>query len=263
MRSAYLGMLSLSFLLWFSCARVTTSRLSDYSLPAKVYTVKEDSLVLRDVQRSRDIPITLYYAKSDDKEFEYRPVILSHGYGQNLPGSNKTYSYIGRHLAALGFFVISIQHELPGDELLAMTGILKETRMPNWQRGADNIMFAINEFKKKKPDLNFGKLTLIGHSNGGDMSILFAGKYPDLVDKVISLDNRRMPLPRVTRPKILSLRSTDFPADEGVLPTDEECTKYGINIIFLPNTKHGEMDDKGTAAQQKEILQYIDSFIGT
>ncbi|MBB5621242.1 hypothetical protein HDE69_002295 [Pedobacter cryoconitis] len=47
------------------------------------------------------------------------------------------------------------------------------------------------------------------------MSMLFATQHPELVDKVISLDNRRMPFPRVSKPRIYSLRSSDQPADEG------------------------------------------------
>jgi len=44
-------------------------------------------------------------------------------------------------------------------------------------------------------------------------------KYPGVVDKIITLDNSRMPLPGTKHPKVFSLRSSDRPADEGVMPT--------------------------------------------
>lgn len=60
--------------------------------------------------------------------------------------------------------MISIQHELPNDPLLAMEGDFMQTRMPNWERGVANIYFTIQEFKKLKPQLDWDKLILIGHS---------------------------------------------------------------------------------------------------
>lgn len=65
------------------------------------------------------------------------------------------------------------------------------------------------------------------------------------MDKIISLDNRRMELPRTKQPRIYSLRSSDQPADEGVLPTIEEQEKFGIKIIKLPNTIHNDMNVVG------------------
>ncbi|MGY0035925.1 hypothetical protein [Pedobacter sp. NJ-S-72] len=93
------------------------------------------------------------------------------------------------------------------------------------------------------------------------MAILFATEHPELVDKVISLDNRRMPFPRVKSPKIMSLRSSDQPADEGVLPSIEEQQKSGIKVINLKNTKHGEMDDSGNEDQKTEINNLILGFL--
>jgi hypothetical protein len=109
--------------------------------------------------------------------------------------------------------------------------------------------------------LNYNKVTLIGHSNGGDMSILFAHKYPTLINKVISLDNRRMLFPLTKQPQIYSLRSSDQPADEGVLPTLENQNKYKITIVKLLNTIHNDMDDNANAKQRKEIGNYLLEFL--
>ncbi len=188
-------------------------------------------------------------------------VIFSHGYAQNQLGANKAYSYLTENLASKGYFVVSIQQELPTDDLMPTQGIPQIVRRPFWERGSENILFVINELKKTNPELDFKHLTLIGHSNGGDMSVLFGHKYPQLVDKIVSLDNRRMALPRTQQPRIYTLRSSDQPADEGVLPTLEEQKKFNVTIVKLPNTIHNDMNDNGTDKQKEEINQYIDGFL--
>ena len=230
-------------------------------LSTRAFQVKFDSLNLFDTSRNRPIPVVLYLSDTEKKSSKQPIIILSHGYGGNRGGDNKAYSYLTEFLASQGYFVASIQHELPTDELLPMTGKPQEVRRPNWERGALNILFVVEELKKRKPNLDYKHLTLIGHSNGGDMSMLFAHKYPEMVDKIISLDNRRMTFPRVKQPKIYSLRSSDQLADEGVLPTTEEQQKYEIKIIKLKNTIHNDMDDHANADQRKEINGYILDFL--
>ncbi|MBK7227195.1 MAG: hypothetical protein IPH96_17950 [Saprospiraceae bacterium] len=86
------------------------------------------------------------------------------------------YTYLTEYLAAKGFFVVSIQHELATDSLLPLKGNPQIVRRPFWARGADNILFVINELKRTNPDLDFNHISLIGHSNGGDMTALFPRK---------------------------------------------------------------------------------------
>jgi pimeloyl-ACP methyl ester carboxylesterase len=133
--------------------------------------------------------------------------------------------------------------------------------MPNWEKGVINILFTINEFKKIRPDLDWSDLNLIGHSNGGDMSMLFATKYPEYAKRVISLDHRRMPIPRIKSPKLYSLRGTDYEADNGVLPTPEEQSLYSITIIKLDDIQHSDMDNKGSSSQIAQINNYLLQFL--
>ncbi|WP_143019655.1 hypothetical protein [Niabella drilacis] len=119
----------------------------------------------------------------------------------------------------------------------------------------------INELKKNNRQLDFSHIALIGHSNGADMTALFAQQYPGIADKIITLDNRRMALPRTNHPKVYSLRSSDQPADDGVLPSEEEQKKYSITIIKLPRTIHNNMDNKGTLQQHQEITDHILRFL--
>lgn len=220
-----------------------------------------DTFNLYDRSRQREIPIAIYRSGTDDNIKNRKVIIFSHGYGQNKGGDYLAYSYLTAFLASKGFFVVSIQHELATDSLLPLTGNPQIVRRPFWERGADNILFVINELKKTNPGLNYNHIALIGHSNGGDMTALFPQKYPNIVDKIITLDNRRMAFQRSVSPRIYSLRSSDQPADEGVLPTEEEIKKFGMTIIKLPNTTHNEMDDHASAEQRKEIQNYILTFL--
>ncbi len=218
--------------------------------------VKIDTLTLLDNDRSRKIPVAYFHSKIDKKSSKQQVIIFNHGYGQNKGGDYLIYSYLTNYLAAKGYFVVSIQHELPTDELLPLEGNLQLVRMPFWKRGTENILFVLNELKKSKPELDYAHLTLIGHSNGADMVALFADKYPQQVYKIIAMDNRRMYLPRTSKPKIHSLRSNDYPADEGVLPTEEEAKKFTMTIQKT-NINHGHMDDKASEEERKILTGYI------
>lgn len=218
--------------------------------------VKIKTLSLVDETRKRPVPVVVY---TDATQPVRGPklAIISHAYG----GKNTDYGFVANYLATHGYYVASIQHEIPGDEPLPKTGNPYETRKPSWERGVQNILFVIAELKKKRPDLDVGSLLLVGHSHGGDTSMLFAQEHPELVDTVISLDNRRMPFPRIAKPRLFSLRSSDQPADDGVLPTPDEQAKLGIKVIKLPATIHNDMWDGGTAEQKAEIIRYIDEFL--
>jgi predicted esterase len=226
-----------------------------------IFDVKIDTITWFDKSRNRQIPIAIYSTKAVKVTNKQKLVIVNHGYGQNKGGDYLAYSYLTNYLASNGFCVVSIQHELPLDDLIPLTGIPQIVRRPFWERGADNILFVINELKKSKTNLDFNYITLIGHSNGGDMVALFPQKYPKIIDKIITLDNRRMALPKSHKIKVYSIRSSDQPADEGILPTISDRKKFGIKIIKLPNTIHNDMDDNANTEQRKEINDYILNFL--
>ena len=225
-----------------------------------VTTFSLDTLKLYDQNRQREIPIAIYHPKIDISG-KQKIVIFRHGYGQNKGGDYLAYSYLAEFLASKGYFVVSIQHELATDSLLPLTGNPQILRRPFWERGADNILFVVNELKKTNPDLDYKHITLIGHSNGGDMTALFPQKYTNVVEKIITLDNRRMALPKTKKVKVYSLRSSDQPADDGVLPTEKEIKKNKMKIIKLANTTHNEMDDNADDEQRKEIQSEILTFL--
>jgi len=156
---------------------------------------------------------------------------------------------------------LSIQHELEGDPLLPTFGIMQIVRMPFWSRGEANILFVLNHFKELNPNLKISSVDLIGHSNGGDMSVLTAKDHPELIRKVITLDNLRMPIPTISKPQFSSLRSIDKTADSTVIPSEEVCLTCGINIIQLKKTTHNQMNDEGSRKQKKQINNYIQKIL--
>jgi len=121
-------------------------------------------------------------------------------------------------------------------------------------------LYVLQKIKQDYPQLKYDELTLIGHSNGGDMMVLFAHKYPNLANKIISMDNRRMEFPRTLKPKIFTLRSKDYPADENVLPTNEELKKYNITVQFT-DINHSSMDNDANETEREylktKILGYL------
>lgn len=223
-------------------------------------TVQRDTLTLLDSARSRPIQVALYHAQGQPTK-GLPVVVFSHGYNDNLPGSYLGYVYLMRAMAAAGQYVMSVQHELPTDPLLIRTGDARVVRRPSWDRGVQNLLFVLRELHRLHPELDYQHLTVMGHSQGGDISMLFAEQHPELLHRVISLDNRRMPLPRTEHPQVCSLRSSDMPPDEGVLPDAQEAERYHMRIVPLPATIHNAMGDNGTPAQQAEIVRYVLEFL--
>lgn len=237
--------------------------LSSYGKPVandSIFAISLDTLRLYDQNRQREIPVAIYKPNIEITE-KLKVIIFSHGYGFNKGDDYLAYSYLTEFLASKGYFVVSIQHELTTDSLLPLTGNPQIVRRPFWERGADNILFVINEIKKSNPDLDYSHIALIGHSNGGDMTAFFPRKYPNMVEKIITLDNIRMTFPKAKKVKVYSLRSSDQPADKGVLPTKDEAEKYKIKIVRLANTAHNEMDDNANDQQRKEIQNHVLGFL--
>ena len=178
---------------------------------------------------------------------------MSHGYG----GHNGDYAFLASDLVRRGYIVVSIEHlERSGDPPMVNSGDLALLRRPVWEVGAGSIGFVIGEMARQGlSDPAYGAV-VIGHSNGGDMTMLFATEHPEKVRIVLSLDNRRMPLPRLRKPKVCSLRSSDHIADPGVLPSPTEQAALGMSIIAVP-VKHDDMWDGATADQQKAMLAAV------
>jgi pimeloyl-ACP methyl ester carboxylesterase len=208
-------------------------------------------VTLMDAARKRPVPILLYGTLGGGR----KPLaIISHGYGAH----NGAYSFLANALVARGYLVASIEHlERPGDPPMVNIGNLAMLRRPVWQIGADSIGFVIMEMARRGLADTSGGAVVIGHSNGGDMTMLFATQHPEQVRVALSLDNRRMPLPRLRRPKICSLRSSDQVADAGVLPSPAEQAALGMSIVAAA-VKHDDMWDGAATEQRATMLKAVD-----
>lgn len=211
---------------------------------------------LYDSSREREIPVISYDTLNTNPTISKKTAIINHGYEV----LNSKYEFLSEELIRLGYFVISIQHDLPSDKKMPMVGDLYKQRLPIWDRNIENINFVINHFKAQKPHLNFEELVLIGHSNGGDTIMHYIQKYPENVSKAISLDSRRVPIPRISSPKILSIRANDSTPEPHILPSISEQKIHNIRIINL-EAKHNDMSDYGSKKIKEEIIDCIYMFL--
>ena len=182
---------------------------------------------------------------------------LSAGYGI----SHSKYTFLSKQLNQLGYLVIAIGHELPSDPALSVSGDLYKTRSENWSRGAKTLDFLKGSMSKRFNKYDFEKLMLIAHSNGGDISAWLGNENKSYIQKIITLDHRRVPLPRNSNYQILSIRASDFPADKGVLPTEMEQEKYGSCIVNIPKAKHNDIADFGPVWLKERINFLINSHL--
>jgi predicted peptidase len=173
------------------------------------------------------------------------------------------YSFLANVFAARGYLVISPQHDLPTDPpMVTKVGEIYVGRLPQIQRGIANIHFAISEMKKIQPNADYNRVTMVGHSMGGDITMYFAKQYPDEIKKVVTLDNLRVPFLTEGKFKILSFRShdTQFKPDAGVVPDADECEKAGITVVNT-DFQHNDMRDTGPDAAKNSIQTMLDKFL--
>lgn len=231
---------------------------------ASKWAIRHETLSFYDAARDR--PIVVALAVRRDKEMSANaglsvlPIaIVNHG---NTVKFNE-YSFLANVLAARGYMTISIQHDLASDApLVTKVGEPYVGRLPVYQRGVANIDFAVDEMKKIQPHADYTRLTMVGHSNGGDISMYFAKMHPEQVKKIVTLDNLRVPFLTDGKFKILSFRSKDpvFKADPGVVPDDDTCEQSGITVV---NTgfRHTDMSDRGPDNVKTSIQGVLDKFL--
>ena len=242
------------------CALVMTAYLS-----ASKWAIHHKAITFVDPVRS-DRSVTVDVAVRRDREMESiaemidLPVaILSHG----NTVKNTEYSFLTNLFASRGYMVVSIQHDLDSDDpMVTKVGEEYVGRRMQYNRGIFNIKFAIDELKKQYPNADYHHLTLIGHSNGGDISMYFAKMHPEMVKKVVTLDNLRVPFVTDGKIKILSFRSRDpvFKADPGVVPDDETCAKAGITVVRT-DFQHNWLSDRGPDNVKESIQDKVNSFL--
>jgi pimeloyl-ACP methyl ester carboxylesterase len=232
---------------------------------ASKLAIRHETLMFNDPARGNR-PIEVDVAVRRDKELQANAgmiklpvVILNHGNTVKFT----EYSFLANVFAARGYMVASVQHDLATDApLVTKVGELYVGRLPQYQRSIANIRFAIDQLRKVQPNADYDHLTMVGHSNGGDISMYFAKMYPDQIKKVVTLDNLRVPFMTEGKFKILSFRSKDpvFKPDPGVIPDDEICEKAGITVVRTA-FQHNDMRDTGPDDAKASIQGMLDKFL--
>jgi hypothetical protein len=226
--------------------------------------VRHQTLNLFDAARQRSVSVDLavrrdYEMKADDGYWKLPVAIISNG----NTVKNTEYSFLANVLAARGYLVASIQQDLPTDPpLMTVAGQPYVGRLAVYERGEANIDFVVKQLRKIQPNADYDHLTMVGHSNGGDISMYYAKQHPDEVSKVITLDNLRVPFGLSDKMKILSFRSKDpnFQTDPGVLPTTAQAHKDGIDIIKT-GAQHTDLSDRGPDSVKEKIQATLDHFL--
>jgi hypothetical protein len=232
---------------------------------ASKWAIRHETLDLFDTARARAVVVDIavrrdYEMKANTGYWKLPVAIISNG----NTVKNTEYSFLANVLAARGYLVASIQQDLPTDPpLMTRVGLPYVGRQEVYERGEANILFVLGQLKKLQPNADYNHLTLVGHSNGGDIAMFCAKHHPELVSKVITLDNLRVPFVLNNNMKILSFRSTDpnFKTDPGVLPTPQQAKADGIDIVKT-QFQHTDMSDRGPDSVKETIQATLDQFLG-
>jgi len=228
------------------------------------WAIRHETLNLFDKARQRpvsvDVAVRRDYEVKADNGFGKLPIaIISNG----NTVKNTEYSFLANVLAARGYLVASIQQDLPTDPpLMTKVGEPYVGRKDVYMRCEANILFVLGTLQKMQPNADYDHLTLVGHSNGGDVAMYVAHQHPELVSKVITLDNLRVPFVLSNNLKILSFRSKDpnFKTDAGVLPPAAQAKKDGIAIVNT-GALHTELSDRGPDSVKEKIQATLDKFL--
>jgi len=232
---------------------------------ADKWAIRHETVTFYDPARdNRPVPVDIAIRR--DKEMQANagmiklPVaVLNHG----NTVKNTGYSFLANVFAARGYLVISPQHDLPTDPpMVTKPGEPYVGRLAQLLRGVANIHLALQEMKKIQPNAAYDRVTVVGHSMGGDIAMYFAKQHPEKTLKVVTLDNLRVPFITGGQFKILSFRSKDpqFKTDAGVIPSTEECEKDGITVVQT-GFQHNDMRDTGPDQAKSAIQSMLDRFL--
>src|ERR1700760_2926826 len=130
------------------------------------WAIRHETLNLFDKARQRPVSVDLavrrdYEMRADNGLNKLPIAIISNG----NTVKNTEYSFLANVFAARGYMVASIQQDLPSDPpLVTKIGEPYVGRLPVYQKGEANILFALQQLKQRYPNADYEHLTLVGHS---------------------------------------------------------------------------------------------------
>jgi pimeloyl-ACP methyl ester carboxylesterase len=205
------------------------------------------------------VPVDIHAPASDQACTHVKPcpvAFLSPGYG--FSGSD--YSFVTNHLNGMGYLVVALQDSAGGAKLDLNAPVSKQIQAMA-RVASQSISTAIVETAARYPQFDWQHLLLVGHSLGGDSSAQFAADNAHRVSGLISLDSRRVALPRSAGIRVLTIRASDTTADPGVLPNEEERSRYGTCVVRIEGSRHYDMQDAGSEQLKARITSAIGTFL--
>jgi len=140
----------------------------------------QDSIVLHDPARNRDIPIKVYYPSTGTSPLPL--IIFSHGFGAN----KDNYTYLGKAWSDAGYIVILPTHQDSDRAAISLKSI-RNLKDAKWtfdqqvERTGDiaYVISSINEIQRQVPHLNnrinAAHIGVSGHSEGAGTALLVGG----------------------------------------------------------------------------------------
>ncbi|HKO69958.1 MAG TPA: alpha/beta hydrolase [Bradyrhizobium sp.] len=217
--------------------------------PAAPPDVAGHTIELFDSNHGRRIPARMYHPGPR------RPLALV------LPGVGARpgdYSSIAGYLAKKGFAVAELQLELPGDPPIPNAADVAALRRPELTVNVESVRYFVSKVRELRYANTNSPAVLVGHSNGGDVAMLYGSQHPSQVRAIFSLDNLRVPIPRVSRPHICSIRSNNQKADKGVVPSPAQARAFNMRIEQT-RIRHEDMWNAASEREQKLITAALDS----
>ena len=214
-------------------------------------------LTLEDAPRGRLIPVEVYEPDLATCSAKCRVLLFGTGYRASV----SEYSFLLTALAEAGFLVVGIQHDLEQDSPMPNTGDVTRDRTPYWDRGMGNIEFAVGMLKHRFPNHDWSRIILAGHSQGGDIAAKLASRPSFTASALVTLDNRRVPLPTSAPLPVLSIRSSDQPADPGVLPERVDQGRAKICVVRMPSTRHDDMNNSAAGSAKARMIELVVHFL--
>ncbi|MFB9289546.1 hypothetical protein ACFFTM_14455 [Pseudoduganella plicata] len=175
----------------------------------------------------------------------------------SMPSAN---SFVTNHLSRMGYLVVVLRDSSGGAVLDRNAPVSPQVQA--MARAASRLISTvIDEAAVRGPRFDWQNLLLVGHSLGGDSSARFAADQPNRVSSLISLDSRRVALPRAAGIRVLTIRASDTAADPGVLPSLEERSRFGTCMVHIEGSRHNDMQDAGSEQLKAKIVSAIDTFL--
>lgn len=194
-----------------------------------------------------DYPYAVKHLKVDDEvtiaymdEGQGEPIVLIHGLGSYAPAWKK-------NIEALKKTHRCIAIDLPG---------YGKSSKGNYE---GSMTFYADIVKKISDKLGLEKVTLAGHSMGGQISIMAALAYPELVDKLILISPAGFET--FTAGQKQWFREVLTPRSVMLTPVDAVVSNIGYNFYKFPNDAQFMIDDRIAMRTAKDFDLYCHQIV--